>query len=408
MNKMIMPIIYVVFAVGMLVVLLALSFPAFGAFSDFPEYYSAAKMILSGTGAQIYDLKTFSVVEQNFFPELNGRIVGFFVPPFAMAWIIPIGLIPLPAAIYVWKLILISALVASVVLLSKAFSLTRVGVLYLVAVTALSGATYEALRIDQLATVLLFGLSLYVYGVKRDNQLLSAFGLALMFLKPQELLPLIVFLLGAGKWKLVLRFAAIASLVAVVGCAAVGVDGIRNYSSLMASTVNDTRFLVSDLSPSLRGQMLRIFPDAAGMTAAVSTGFLVVSLAVIALLGRLLSKAEQWMEASLLVALPLGLASCLYFFSYDLVLLLPTIIVVLRADVQKQIPAPFMLAGMLGALIYLMPMSILVHYSYLQPEAGPGGVINPNFVLLLLYGLGLTFFVARRRDLFTTEESGLR
>ena len=400
MNKMIMPIIYVIFAVGMLAVLLALSFPAFGAFSDFPEYYSAAKLVLAGNGSQIYDLKVLSGAEQSFFPELNGRIVGFFVPPFAMAWIIPIGLMQLPAAIYVWKLLLVAALVVSVFLLSKAFSLTRIGVLYLVAVTALSGATYEALRIDQLATILLLGLSMYIFGAKRDRPWLSAVGLALMFLKPQELLPLVVFLLGAGKWKLVLRFVVIAGVVAIVGCAAVGIDGMRNYSTLMASTVNDTRFLVSDLSPSLRGQLLRIFPDAAGMTAAVSSGFLVVSLAVIASVGRLLAKAEQWMEASLLVALPLGLASCLYFFSYDLVLVLPTIIVVLRSDIQKQIPAPFMLAGMLGALIYLMPMSILIHYSYLQPETGRGGMVNPNFVALLLYALGLTFFVAKRRELF--------
>jgi hypothetical protein len=400
MKKLIMPIVYVVFASGMLVVLLALSFPAFGAFSDFPEYYSAAKLVLSGTGSQIYDLKTFAGVEQNFFPELNGRIVGFFVPPFAMAWIIPIGLIPLPAAIYVWKLILVSALVLSVILLSKAFSLTRVGVLYLIAVTALSGATYEALRIDQLATILLLGLSMYIFGVKKERPWLSAAGLALMVLKPQELLPLIVFLLAAGQWKLVLRFAAIACVIALIGCAAVGVDGIKNYATLMASTVNDTRFLVSDLSPSLRGQLLRLFPDAATLTAQISTGFLVLSLAVIAFVGRLMKNAKQWLEASILVSLPLGLASCLYFFSYDLVLLLPTIIILLREDIQKQIPAPALLAGMLGALIYLMPMSILIHYSYLQPEHGTGGVLNPNFIALFLFAVGVTFFVGRRKDLF--------
>lgn len=400
MKKLIMPIVYVVFGVGMLLVLLALSFPAFGAFSDFPEYYSAAKLVLSGTGSQMYDLSTFAGVEQKFFPELNGRIVGFFVPPFAMAWIIPIGLFPLPAAIYVWKLVLVSALVASIVLLSRAFALSRVGVLYLIAVTALSGATYEALRIDQLATILLLGLSLYVYGVKRERDWLAAAGLALMVLKPQELLPLLVFLLGAGKFKLLGRFAAIASVIALMGCAAVGIDGIRNYSSLMASTINDTRFLVSDLSPSLRGQLLRMFPEAGAMTAGISTGFLLISLAVIGALGRLLSKSKQWMAASLLAALPLGLASCLYFFSYDLVLLIPTLIVIFREDVQKKIPPLVMLVGLIGLLVFLMPVSILIHYSYLQPESGPGGVLNPNFIALLLYGLGATFFVWKRRDLF--------
>jgi len=400
MNKMIMPAIYVIFAVGMLVVLLAMSFPAFGAFSDFPEYYAAAKQVLTGAGSQVYQLDALAAMEQKLFPELNGRIVGFFVPPFAMAWIIPIGLLPLPFAIYVWKLILVSALIVSLVLLSRAFSLSRVGVLYLIAVTALSGATYEALRIDQLATILLLGLSMLIFGVKRDRPWLAACGLSLMVLKPQEVLPLFVFLLAAGQFKLVLRCAVIAGVVALIGCGAVGVDGLKNYAALMSSTVNDTRFLVSDLSPSLRGQLLRMFPDAGGTGAAISTGFLVVSLAVIAFFGRRMAKAKDWLEAGLLVSIPLGLASCLYFFSYDLVLLIPTLIVVLRADIQKQIPAPFMLAGMMGTLVYLMPFSILIHYCYLQPETGAPGVANPNFIALLLYALGLLVLVARKSNLF--------
>lgn len=396
MNKMVMPAVYTVFAVGLTGTLLYMSLPSFGEISDFPEYYSAAKLVLSGEGAKIYALQDFSTVEQQLFPELKGRIVGFFVPPFAMAWIIPIGFLPLPAAIYVWKLILIAALIASLFLLSRAFRLSKPGVLYLIAVTALSGATYEALRIDQLATILLLGLSMLIYGVKKEMPWLSAAGLSLMIIKPQEALPLIVYLFAAKQYGLLLRAIPVSGVIAVIGFLAIGVDGIRNYSELMASTVNDTRFLVSDLSPSLRGQLLRMFPAQGEMGALVSLVFLAVSIGAIAFIGRRMSKAKQWLEAGLLVALPLGFASCFYFFQYDLVLLLPALIVLMREDVQKQIPAPILLLGMCGALIFLLPFSILIHYYYLLP----GGPFNPNFIALLVFALALVFFVLKRKDLF--------
>lgn len=395
-SKTLIPGLIATTAVGLLAFLVVASLPAFGSVSDFAEYYAAAKLVLSGHGDKAYALTDFVTAEQLFFPELKGRIVGFFVPPFSMAWIVPIGLFPLPAALIIWKLKLIAALFASIFILSKTFVLDRTGVLWLVAACGLSGAVYEGLRIDQLATILLVAFSIALYGLKKDRPVIAGFGLSLLMLKPQELLPFLIFLLAVKQYRTLLWFAAFSAIVAIVGFCELGISGLQNYSTLMASTVQDNRFLVSDLSPSLRGQLLRILPNDRALASIAGGAFLMLSLAAIFVTGRKFANSKYWLEAGLIFAVPLGMVSCLYFFDYDLVLLIPTLIVLMQNRIQDHIPPPILALGMLGALIYFVPFSIYIHYYYLLP----GGVVNPYFVTLLVFSMLTLVFVFKRSDLF--------
>ena len=368
----------------------------FGKVSDFPEFYSAARLVLSGQGDQVYVLKEFAAVEQALFPQLGGRIVGFFVPPFAMPWIVPIGWIPLPAAIAVWKALLITNLVASIVLLSRAFELKRQAVLWLIAVCFLSGAVYDALKIDQLATFLLLALSTFVFAIKKDRPILAGASLSILLLKPQEALPIFVYLLAAKKYRIVFSAIGIGLCVALIAFFEIGISGFHNYSALMASTVEDTRFLVSDLSPSLRGQLLRLMPAQKGLANISASIYLIISLAAIFYTGRKTGAWKEWWQAGLVAVVPLGLVSCLYFFDYDFVLLLPTMIVLLQEKMQERIPPVFLLSGMLLGLAFLVPFSIFIHYNYLLP----GGLINPFFVIMFIFAPLAMLFVHRNQDLF--------
>ena len=58
----------------------------------------------------------------------------------------------------------------------------------------------------------------------------------------------------------------------------------------------------------------------------ISGIFLAASLAAIFIAGRRLSSCKEWLEAGLAAAMPLGMVSCLYFFDYDFVLLIPTLV----------------------------------------------------------------------------------
>ena len=249
LSKTLIPATMAVIAVGVMLFLLAGSFSAFGKVSDFPEFYAASRLVLSGQGDQVYVLDKLVAAEQSLFPQLAGRIVGFFVPPFSMPWIVPIGWISMPTALIAWRLFLVTNIVAGIVLLSKAFALNRRAILWLIAACFLSGPLFEGLKIDQLASLLFLAISLFIFGMKKDRPLLAGVGLAILLLKPQEAFPLLVYLLGAKKYRVLFAATLIGACVFAISFLEIGSLGYHNYSSLMASTAEDTRFLVSDLSP---------------------------------------------------------------------------------------------------------------------------------------------------------------
>ena len=93
---------------------------------------------------------------------------------------------------------------------------------------------------------------------------------------------------------------------------------------------------------------------------------------------------------------PLGLVSCLYFFDYDFVLLLPTMIVLMQEKMQGRIPPVFLLGGMLLGMAFFVPFSMFIHYNYLLL----GGLINPFCIIMLIFSPLAMIFVHRNRNLF--------
>lgn len=372
---------------------------AFGTVSDLPEYYAVSKLILSGHGADAYSLKAQAETEQAYFPSLNGRVIGFFVPPFALAWIAPIGSVPVEIAPYVWKALLLLAIALSLWLISSLYQLDKKAVFWLVAVSGFSGCLYEALRLDQLAPFLLLAVCVCIWALKKDRPIVAALCLTFLLLKPQEVLPFLVFLLGAKRYRILLTFVAIAAAVTVVGMIEIGGQGLLNYQQLMSNSVENSRFLQSDLAPTLRGQLYRLFPDLKTFSTIASSIVMLGALGVIFYAGRKFRLASGWVEAGLLVAFPLGLVSALYFFDYDLLILLPALVVLMKDQLQDRVPPLILLAIIVGGLIFMLPFSLFIHYDYLMK----GGPVNPYFFALLVFAAWLVYFVfknAREFDLW--------
>lgn len=365
---------------------------SFSKVSDLPEYYAVSKLVLSGHGVDTYSLQQQVATEQAYFPELNGRVIGFFVPPFALPWVVPVGLIPVEIVRYVWKALLVASLGLSVWMTARLFQLDKKGIFWLIAVTGFSGCVYEALRIDQLACFLLLAMMICIWALKKDRPAIAALSLAFLLLKPQEVLPFLVYLVGGKRYRVLLMFLGIAAAVALVGVLEIGgLPGLHNYQKLMSEAVENSSFLQSDLSPTLRGQLYRLLPQAKTISTIVSSGVLLMALAVILWAGRKFRLAAGWVEGGLLM-LPLGLVSALYFFDYDLVILLPTLVVLMKDQLQDNIPPLILLSIIIGGLIFMVPFSIFIHYDYLLP----GGVINPYFWALLVFGIWLVYFTFKQ------------
>ena len=225
--KQLMPVVLAAVGTVTLISFVVAFYGGFSKISDLPEFVAAARMIASGNGAQIYVVPEMARVEQ----LLYGRsIVMFFVPPFGLPWLMPLALVPPSMAPAIWKVFLIVTLALSVVVLQKAFSLNRTETCWLIAALCFSGASFDALRIDQLSTPMFLAFCCGLLALKKDRPYLAALALSVLVLKPQELLPFVIFLFGAKKYRVVLALIGIGLFLSVLGYLFVGSTGLNNYS----------------------------------------------------------------------------------------------------------------------------------------------------------------------------------
>lgn len=351
----------------------------FNRVSDFPEFYAPAKMIAAGAGSKIYDVDALWREQKLLFPRRSGMVM-LFAPPFAIPLVTPLAMLPANTAPLIWKAFLLACLALSVIVLKQIFLLSKNATAWLIACLCLSGAIYEAIRIDQISTVLLLSFCLAIWALSKKRPYCAALAMSVMLLKPQLLLPFVVFLLGAKQYKPVLTLAVICLCLLAGGYAAIGAAGFSAYKTLMLSTINDNTWLQSDLSVTLRGQLFRLFPHYRAAMNYLTSIIFVIFLGWDFLIGRRLAKHSDWLKYGLVAIMPAGIVLAPYCYSYDLLLLLPTLIVLMN-DWQKAIPPLMICAGIIGGLVFMLPFAILIHYDWIMK----GHVVNPQFCILLIF-----------------------
>lgn len=400
--KTLMPVLFAGLALILTAYLLVISILAFGAISDFPEYYAAARLILSGHGADVYNLNALAQAQHSLFPALGNRdVIVLYVPPMALPWLVPVGWLPAEIARYAWKALLVVALGGSIYVLAKTFSLSTKGVCWTIAIIFVSGAAYDALRIDQLAALLLLAFTLAIYFLKRNKPMFAALALSFLLLKPQQLLPFLVYSLGAKQYRLLLMLTSFTAILFAISMLEIGPQGLANYRELLASSIQNSTHMQPELNATLRGQLLRFFPDAKTSIMNLSSIVYALVLGISYLAGRKFADKGRWLDAGLLTAVPLGLVLSVHCHDYDLLLLAPSLVVLLRDDLQDKIPPWALLVGMLAGMMFELPFYIYIHYDYLLKN----GLINPYFWALLALAIGLLVFVAKNEDEFKHDIS---
>ena len=160
-------------------------------------------MVLSGNGAQVYDIAQQRAAQHALFPgdeESSDRFLrkSIRVAYDSADW--------MGSGFDAVRLCLESslehcALVCRFSLIKRIFELDFRGTLWLIAVMLCSGAAYEAMRIDQVSSFMLCGFCFALWALKEERPVLAALGMSVVLLKPQELLPMLLFMLGARKYK---------------------------------------------------------------------------------------------------------------------------------------------------------------------------------------------------------------
>jgi hypothetical protein len=385
--------LFALIGVGSLVFLILLSTRAFGQISDLPEYYAPAKLVLDGHGASAFTLAGLGDAQHRLFPSMGSRIVPLFVPPLGLTLLSPIALIPETAIAYVWKLVLVLSLVASICLLRKSFELNYKQTCYLIAAISLSDACYEALRIDQLAPILLLSYAATIYCLQRNYDIPAGLWLCLIILKPQQFLPFLAYLAGTKRVRPLIVCGIGFLLLTVVAYFQIGQNGFANYTTLVSSP-SSIQYMQPELTPTLRGQLLKLFPSAASTIFSITSVAYFASIAFSFCWGLRYSRHPKSLLIGVLTVMPLALVSSLHCHNYDLLLLIPSILVIF-SDVVVLFGSPIKLAVIFGGITFMLPLAIIIHYDYLLK----GGQFNPWFFQLMILAISLIVLVSRNKAL---------
>lgn len=368
--------------------LIVSSFNARFVFSDLPEFYAAARLVLEGRGADVYSPEVIGALQHQLFPELGERIIPLFLPPTALTLIAPIGLLPLDSVFPIWLAILFVALVASVVILARTFQLPAKQTVWVFAVLCASGPALEALRIGQLSPLLLLVFSCALWAVKSNKPWLVGLLLALMLVKPQDVAPVIVLFIGVGRWKELGWLLGFAMAIFAVSIVFFGFDSYSNYWQLLNHTYRDA-WMQPEVCATVRGQLLRftgMYSSMTNIANMLGTVVMILASAAIFAVGRAYKNSAQWLEFGLIGALPLGLLVSPHLYNYELILLLPAAIslVVVRKNVSIRQAA----GCVLFVFSLLTPVYMPIYYGYVLK----GEIINPLF-LSFAYCAACTFVV---------------
>lgn len=380
--KIRLPIAAAALASSIPVLMIAVSLKFFTSINDLPEYFAAAKLTLEGKASSIYKLPELFAAEHQLFPGMGTRVIGFFLPPGALPLLLPLGFMPASLAPFLWTFILLLSLVASLFVLGRVYEVSRMH-LFVVALptVALSGPAYEALRIGQVVPILLLSFSLALLCLKQESHNKAALGLSLFILKPQLLAPFVFYLLGARRYRLLVSFGVLVLIYSITALGFVGLQGYVDWAHLVANPANLV-FMVPNLNPTVRGQLLRI-PAVSGAATPVSLVVLVLVFAFLYVLGSRMRASKDWLSTGVMASMPLGLVSAWHCHVYDLLLLIPAILALIRSPLVERVPTVTRMASLGIMALFLIPVYVHIHYRYLLK----GGMINAHFLALLAFAL---------------------
>jgi hypothetical protein len=283
---------------------------------DFRIFYVAAEAGLRYGWARIYDLDTLRALSSSFPAGQNyiNPALPFINPP-VFAWLIaPLTALPLPVAYVIWSAISLGALIWAWHLAAPYSGLRKIGLL---AAALALWPVLDAFYFGQPTLVMLGLLAATWWLCSKDRPLAAGAALALATaLKPHTVILVPLALAISGRYRPVLSWAVVGSLLAIACVIALGPSGLNSWLQTLEYGQTDT------------GQ--------AHYTLAYVFGTGVLPYALEALLG-VAALAIAWRRrADLNVVFALGLLGSLVFafhlHQYDYAALILAAWLVLRTD----------------------------------------------------------------------------
>lgn len=358
--------------------LLWLASPFFDKISDMPEYVVAGKLYAEGHGSAAYSESEWLQRRTILFPTLRPRGLSMFSPPQSLPFFVALALVPIKYVAAVWLALQVLASALSLFLMKRLFMLNGEQTALLWCAIFFSGPLFEALLIGQLAPFLLLACVYCLISLEKNRALAAAIALSVFILKPQEIATFAVFLLGARKFKTLLYAAGIIGLLSIVSLACAGPEVFTRYFDLMKNLDALSSLMFPQITPTVRGQMLRL-GISVSVVAAVSKCLLLTGLLTSLWIGDRLRSSSNWVKLGAQATMPLGLLTAMYVQSYDLLILAPSAVALFAAPAKTWIDRVLLALAAASLCLFIQPIFRFIHYDL---KALP---VNLHFAALLVF-----------------------
>ena len=373
-------------------------------FADFSTFYSAAWIVHSGMGHQLYATNVQTHVQSLLYPSAVTRngLLPYIHPPFEVLVYLPLAYVSYPVAYTIWVLFSILLLLLSLRLLWPYMEelknlwapLPILGVLCFFPV-------FVDLLQAQDSALLLLVFTLVFISLKKGLDFRAGLFLAIGLLKFQYALPFLVPFVLWRRWKFLGGFAVSSAALFVLSLPVTGFRGTLSYATFLSNLVKglsshhvqNALGILSNTMPNIRGAVEMLAPIVLPQSFLKPLIVLLSGLAVLWLarrwpLGRSLS--EKHFDLGFSLAVVTSLLVSYHLQMHDLSLLLIPFILTLSWILKGEICpgrrrllmygiillfylSPVYLLLMPRGLVYLLFLPILAFFVLLSWELGfPG------------------------------------
>ncbi len=345
-------------------------------YSDFPAYYSAAKLIAQHKSADVYKPDMVRKESLKHF-QLPDRVVFVAEPPYAMPLVIPLSFLPPKAARNLCTFGAIALVAASLLILADVLSLTNRATLLLICFSALSGPFVECVRHNKPTPLLLLGLCLSLFWLKRAKTSNAAVASLLTLIKPHEFFGFFGFCVGAKKFPYLCLIGALLGLIACLSTAVFGFDAWTNYFNVLSNMSEHPEIVGIHMMPTFKGQLYRLELNHS-IANQISVVAFFLSVLGSAMLARRFNNDRRFWKIGAAIGMLLGFVFLTHAHGYDLILTIPAVAIIIEQG-RKHGNRSLLLAAWSTVAAFSLPLYILIHYVYMVYY---GAVLNVHFAFL--------------------------
>jgi len=329
-----------------------------GGYFDFVLYYSGAKILNDGNGAQLYDLQVQREYQKEFGVANQNRDLPFNHLPYELLLLLIPAKFSFPVAHSLWAAINI-LLLAVILLRLSPFVEGRHRWLFALMLFAYF-PTLTALKMGQDSVITTFLLVETFVSLKRKRYAIAGGLLALGLYKPQFVLPMIGIFLLHRRWSSIFGFLFTGLLLGVLSLAMVGWNGLRGLFSLWLPMVQRGHVVWPELMTNLRGLMYMIL-DLGGLSGATNILTLAFSILVYVIALRLWPRSaderNELFDLRFALAVAMTALVSFHLYSYDGTLLAIPLIIMLNQILKDPNPYPVRHRVFLAILIaWFLPL----------------------------------------------------